>query len=105
MKLPKVSKVSSGSKSKGKLDCSHILWRKRPQTNGTDQVRINVNQVKSDCWCPPNKAWPVGLGGRKENGYRVRATHRDKPGIKCWDKKLYKHSGCPALRDHKEHIV
>lgn len=49
MKLPKVSKISSGSKSKGKLDCSHILWRKRPQTNGTDQVRINVNQVKSDC--------------------------------------------------------
>lgn len=47
----------------------------------------------------------MGLGGKEENGYRVRATHRDKPGIKCWDKKLYKHSGCPALKYHKEHIV
>lgn len=39
----------------------------------------------------PSNAWPLGLGQREENGYRVRVMPKDKPGIKSWDKKLTKH--------------
>ena len=48
-----------------------------------------------------SNAWPLELEKREENSDRVRATHKDKPGIKCWVKKFAKHSGDPTLEGLK----